>query len=157
VGEALWEVFRAVWIGGQRDCRMLGLTVAQARVMIAVDAGDSISPSELARQLGISRQGMSSAMNYLEGEGLLLRSHSSPDRRSVAVALTPRGRAMFRRLRERQHAVHRRVNGLFSGPEKIAVVRALKNIASELAGSEKVPAYRCSLCAARKSKSGGRP
>jgi DNA-binding MarR family transcriptional regulator len=150
VGEALWNVFRAVWAQGQKDCRVAGLTMPQARVMIAVDAGVSIPPSELARQLGLSRQAMSSAVQHLEDEKLVVRSHSTRDRRQVLISFTPKGRRAFGELRRAQHRIHEQVNRLFAGREKEVLVRSLGRMARELAGEQPWFVYRCTLCAARR-------
>lgn len=147
VGEELTNVFRSVWLRGQQDCRQLGLTVAQARLMMAVDTLDAVPPSLLARYLELTPQAMSSAMNHLEAEGIVRRTHTASDRRQVLVSFTPQGRRLFQRLRARHHAVHRKVNHLFRGRDRVRAVATLRALAGALATGATLPAYRCSLCA----------
>ena len=146
VGEALWDLFRVISIRGQADCRGLGLTLAQGKLLIMLGASASWEPSELARKLDLSRQAMSSAVNHLEREGLVQRIHSPTDRRRIYVRFTPRGRRTYLKLRADHHALHERINRLFSGPERESAVRVLIDIRRALAGTPEVPPYRCALC-----------
>jgi DNA-binding MarR family transcriptional regulator len=157
VGEALWSVFRAIWIAGQRDCRAIRLTMPQARVLFALDLADPVSPSALATRLELSRQAMSSAMLHLEREGLVRREHSTSDRRTVQVRFTPKGRRRLGRLFARQHRLHQRMGRLFSARDGRRLVGELTRIATEVAGDSAAPAYRCPACAAARRATRSRP
>lgn len=146
VGEALWSLFRLLWIRGQAECRELGLTVAQARLLILLGTRTPWEPSGLARHLELSRQAMSSAVNHLEREGLVTRLHSPTDRRRVFVEFTPPGRRVYRRLRAGHHRTHQQVDRLFSATERAVAVRLLSRVRRELAGNAEVLPYRCALC-----------
>lgn len=146
VGEALWGLFRLIWLRGQAECRDLGLTVAQARLLVMLGTEVPWEPSDLARHLELSRQAMSSAVNHLEREGLVSRVHSPTDRRRVFVEFTPRGRRIFLRLRAGHHRMHQQINRRFSGAEREAAVRLLATIHRELVGDAEILPYRCTLC-----------
>ena len=146
VGEALWGLFGLIWLRGQAECRDLGLTVAQARLLVRLGTRVPWEPSDLARHLELSRQAMSSAVNHLEREGLVTRVHSPTDRRRVFVEFTPRGRRVFLRLRAGHHRMHQQIDRLFSRTERETVVRFLSAIRRELAGGEELLPYRCALC-----------
>jgi DNA-binding MarR family transcriptional regulator len=147
VGEALSNLVRAVFLGGQRDCRAQGLTVAQARLLTVVAATGAVSPSELGRQLGLSRQAMSSASHFLEKEGLIARAHAPNDRRQVLLLLTAQGRRRYRAVEARQHRVHRRLEKLIPEAERAPMARELMHLAEGLANSRSIHWYRCSRCA----------
>lgn len=146
VGELLGDLFRVLWVRGQAECRALGLTIAQARLLGMLGSPASAEPSELARHLELSRQAVSSAVNHLEREGLVARVHSPTDRRRVLIEFTPAGRRVFRRLRAGHHEMHRRIDRLFSGTEREAAVRILSAIRGDLVGNAELPPYRCPLC-----------
>jgi DNA-binding MarR family transcriptional regulator len=55
------------------------------------------SPSELAKQLGLTRGALSARLGPLEAEGLITRTVDRGDRRRVHVRLTARGRRAFDR------------------------------------------------------------
>ena len=135
LGEVLWSSFRHLGIRGQSECRDLGLTVAQARLLVLLGTPSPWEPSDLARHLELSRQAMSSAVNHLEQEGLVTRLHSPTDRRRVFVELTPHGRRIFLRLRAGHHRMHQQVNRLFLGVERDTAVRLLSSIRCVLAGA----------------------
>ena len=147
VAEAFWNAARAAWLRGKGDCRNIGLTNAQASVLFAVGFLGPIFPSELARQLGLSRQATSSAMNHLERQGLVRRAHSDDDRRRVPVTFTEKGRRNFEQLRSRQHAMHRTINRAFTGHGQSRAIAVLATIAREIDPSGSVPTYPCALCA----------
>ncbi|MCI4318644.1 MAG: MarR family transcriptional regulator [Thermoplasmata archaeon] len=155
VAEAFWNTARAAWLRGKGDCRNIGLTNAQASVLFAVGFRGPIFPSELARQLGLSRQATSSAMNHLERQGLVRRAHSEQDRRRVPVAFTDKGRRNFERLRSRQHAIHRAINGAFSGSKRSTALAVLSTIAKEIDPARTVPTYPCALCTRERARRRG--
>ena len=155
VGEALSNLFRAVAIGRQRDCRAQGFTMAQARLLGIVAASGAVNPSELARQLGLSRQAMSSASLSLEREGLIGRTHRPNDRRQVLLSLTPKGRTRYRALEARQHRVHRRLEELVPPGERSRLAQEFMLLAQGLATSNSIRWYRCSRCAAGLRRIGG--
>ena len=155
VGEALWGLFRLIWLRGQAECRELGLTVAQARLLVMLGTQVPWEPSDLARHHELSRQAKSSAVNHLEREGLVTRVHSPTDHRRVFVEFTPRGRRIFLKLRAGHHRMHQQINRLFSRTERETAVRLLSAIHRELAGGAELLPYRCALCrpeAAAKSR-----
>lgn len=147
VGEALWDLFRVISIRGQAECRELGLTLAQGKLLIMLGAQSSWEPSTLARKLDLSRQAMSSAVNHLEHEGLVTRLHSPTDHRRVFVELTRRGRVLHGKLQTGHHRMHRQINRLFSGSDRERAVEILAAIRRELAGTLEPLPYRCQFCA----------
>jgi DNA-binding MarR family transcriptional regulator len=157
VAESFWNAARAAWLRGKGDCRNIGLTNAQAAVLFAVGFRGPIFPSELARQLGLSRQATSSAMNHLERQGLVRRARSTEDRRRVPVTFTEKGRRDFERLRSRQHAIHRAINGAFAGANRSTALTVLSTIRREIDPAQSVPTYPCALCAKERPTQRGRP
>lgn len=71
-----------------------GVTRAELAVLEAV-AGDELAPSELAERAGVTRAGMTKRLDRLERAGLVERTPTPGDRRSVLVRATAAGRAML--------------------------------------------------------------
>ncbi|SDT37917.1 MarR family winged helix-turn-helix transcriptional regulator [Microlunatus soli] len=70
------------------------------------------TPAQLASRAGVTRAGMTSRIERLVRNGLVTRSEDPHDRRSVLIAVTPAGRAAWKRI------VHRwgeHEQGLFAG------------------------------------------
>ena len=58
---------------------------------LALHAGEDIYPSDLSRELRLSRSRITSTLNSLRGKELVEMHHSQQDRRRVKVAITQAG------------------------------------------------------------------
>jgi DNA-binding MarR family transcriptional regulator len=67
-------------------------------------------------------------LQTLEGKGLLKRDRGSGDKRLVVVTLTPKGRALMKKLFPDFNAHEQRVLGGFSEAEKKELTVALRKI-----------------------------
>lgn len=72
---------------------------------------EGLTMSELGRMLLVSGGNVTVIVDGLEKEGLVARTHSSADRRTVEVSLTPHGLAEFERIAMGHEA---EINRLFS-------------------------------------------
>jgi len=59
---------------------------------------DAMAPSVLAEKIGMTRGAISKIVDRLEAKGLLKRTTGDEDRRYLALALTPQGRAIVPKL-----------------------------------------------------------
>jgi DNA-binding MarR family transcriptional regulator len=76
-----------------------GTTLPRFDVMAALwRRREGLTMSELGRLLLVSGGNVTVIVDGLEREGLVIRVHSSADRRTVAVSLTTRGLAEFERI-----------------------------------------------------------
>ncbi|MDB5660575.1 MAG: transcriptional regulator, MarR family [Cypionkella sp.] len=74
---------------------------------------DGVTMSELSRMLLVSNGNATAVVDRLEKDGLVLRTQSDQDRRTVFVALTPQGLANFEGLAsDHERAVDRLFGGL---------------------------------------------
>ena len=73
---------------------------------------DGVTMSELSRMLLVSNGNATAVVDRLEKDGLVRRTQSDTDRRTVFVALTPEGLAQFEGLAGDHEA---EVNKLFAG------------------------------------------
>ncbi len=72
----------------------LGLTHPQYLVMLALWGAEPLSVTELSRMLELDAGTLSRLLKRLEAAGLVRRDRNPADERSLAVALTERGRAL---------------------------------------------------------------
>jgi DNA-binding MarR family transcriptional regulator len=70
----------------------LSLTGFEALRRIAEAPGERATMGEVADAVGLSRPGVTSTVNRLEAEGLVLRERVGEDRRLLHARLTPAGR-----------------------------------------------------------------
>ena len=64
----------------------------QGRVLAALNQNPQISQKELTQQLGMSKQSLAELLGKLEKSGMIRRTQSEKDKRSVIVHLEPKGR-----------------------------------------------------------------
>jgi DNA-binding MarR family transcriptional regulator len=83
-----------------------GVTVAQYWVLRTLWIEDGITHIELGQRVGIEKAGITSIIQNMEKQGLILRRRNDEDRRKFNLFLTERGRA----LREPVLACARQVN-----------------------------------------------
>jgi DNA-binding MarR family transcriptional regulator len=74
----------------------LSLTGFEALRWIAETPGERASMGEVADALGLSRAAVTSTINRLVTEGLVVRERAQEDRRLLHARLTPTGRQRFR-------------------------------------------------------------
>ncbi|MET9269867.1 MarR family transcriptional regulator [Kribbella sp. NPDC003557] len=72
----------------------MGLTHPQYLVMLALWEFEPVSVKDLSRMLQLEPATLSPLLKRLEAAGLLRRDRSRADERSLAVALTDKGRAL---------------------------------------------------------------
>lgn len=76
-------------------------SLPQARVLYELAQAPGLTASELAARLALDPGHVSRLWQGLAREGVVRHTRSAADRRSVALSLTPSGRAAFRRLDRR--------------------------------------------------------
>jgi len=86
--------------------------------------------SELSRMLLVSNGNATTVVDRLESDGLVARSPSQTDRRTVFVALTPEGFAQFEGLASEHEAEVARVFGGLSEADLDAMTDILKRAQS---------------------------
>jgi len=70
----------------------LGLTAMQWRPMISIYKGVADTPAELARLAGVDTSAMTRTLDRLEAKGLVRRTRSNEDRRTIKIELTETGK-----------------------------------------------------------------
>jgi DNA-binding MarR family transcriptional regulator len=110
---------------------------------------------DLRQVLGLTHSAAVRLIDGLVADGHVARRQSRGDRRSVALALTPSGRAAARRiLRARTRAVERTLDGLTDAQQRSLTVLAERltsdmagvRLAARAEGSPPAGGWLCRLC-----------
>ncbi|HZU73043.1 MAG TPA: MarR family transcriptional regulator [Acidimicrobiales bacterium] len=110
-----------------------GLTPSQLSVLSSLDLHGPLSLGDLAAHEGVQPPSVTRMAGALEEAGLVRRSGSESDRRSVVVSLTAEGRRALDDLRRQRDAwLARRLSGL--SPEQVAALEAALPVLEELLG-----------------------
>ena len=106
-----------------------GTTLPRFDVMAALyRRRDGVTMSDLSRMLLVSNGNATAVVDRLEADGLVRRSPSDKDRRTVFAALTPEGLALFEGLAAEHEAEVNRIFGGLSGEELDLMTEGLKQM-----------------------------
>ncbi len=130
-GEALTalilETFRlngALLAAGNRLTKSVGMTSARWQVMGAVvGSKHSLTVAQIARRMGLARQGVQRIVNDLTGLGLVVLEENIDHKRSPLVSVTQEGAKVMESVDEAQADW---VNGLCDGLTQVQIVGALE-------------------------------
>jgi DNA-binding MarR family transcriptional regulator len=93
-------------------------------------------PTELADQMGITKQSVNDLLAHLEQHGYLIREPDLVDRRARVVHLSPKGRRLEKTVTRESRAAELRIVEIL-GPRRFAHLReALEDLADAFSESE---------------------
>ena len=106
LGNLAVEIFRlngALLSSGNSMTRDLGMSSSRWQVVGAIEmAGRPLSVSQIARNMGLTRQSVQRLVNELEADGFVVLADNPNHRRASLASLTPTGRRVFRKIMDRQ-------------------------------------------------------
>jgi DNA-binding MarR family transcriptional regulator len=106
----------------------LDLRPAQYSALVLIDANPGCKQSEAAEALGIMQPNFVALMDDLEAGGLAVRAPSKSDRRSHALELTNKGRAVLRKAGDVIVAHEARVTDGLEPHEKQMLLALLEKV-----------------------------
>ena len=109
-----------------------GITLAQLRMLKALDEHADISAAELARICFITPQSMQAVVTRAERAGWIIRTASLSNRRVLAAALTPAGRQVLERGLAFAADIEQRIWGTTTAPELQAFNATLRKVLQRL-------------------------
>ena len=113
------------------------LSPSQVAALATIDRHGPLTPSELAGRERVQRPTATRVIARLEEAGLVDRTQDPADRRSFVVALTPSGRELLARVRSRKDAyLSRRLRDL-DADERATLDRAAAILERVLEGAER--------------------
>jgi len=110
--------------------RPAGWSLAGFRVMFILWVIGPTESHEIARLAGLSRAAISSAVNTLERDGLVLRQRESTDRRLVTVHLTEDGDARLAAAYAEQNARERELLQDLSDDELATLTELMRRVSA---------------------------
>lgn len=127
---ALRRIIRAVDLHSRRLLDEHGLTGPQLVTLRAIAEESPLSPAMIAERVHLSRGTVTGILSRLESHGLVARTPSAADRRSVEIALSDLGRSVLARtpslLQERFRSELRKL----AEWEQLLLLSTLQRIAS---------------------------
>ena len=94
--------------------------------------GQAAAPGELAERMGVTPATVTGLLDGLESDGLVERTRSAEDRRSVRARLTPGGRKFLDRVMPERFLIISRLMARLSEGDRRALVRLLDTISMGL-------------------------
>jgi DNA-binding MarR family transcriptional regulator len=110
---ALVRTYARLWDQVEAQMRQAsGLTMPRYDVLMQLDvAGGRLGLTELASSIVLSPSGLSKLLDRMEASELIRREPDARDARSTFAQITPRGRSLVRKARDRHHTWLQQVVG----------------------------------------------
>jgi DNA-binding MarR family transcriptional regulator len=132
---AFWAAKKAMAEAAEAAYRQHGVWPGQQFILQALWAQDGQTPGELAKRLDLATPTVTRTASRMAATGLLRREAHPSDARLVRLCLTDRGRELEDTMAaERLRLTGRALDGL-SADEREHLVRLLKKVHLNLAGS----------------------
>ena len=93
-------------------CREEGLTVLQTMMLFLIRSEGNLSVGDLSNYFNITHSNASTLCKKLEKDGLLCRTRSKKDERSVLISVTEQGTDMIERMLERGKSIASSLNDI---------------------------------------------
>lgn len=137
---ALRRIMRAVDLHSRQLFEEHGLTGPQLATLRAIAEAGRLSPAAIAERVHLSRPTVTGIASRLFERGLVGRTSSPEDRRSVELSLTDRGRSVLERAPSLLQERFRRRLGTLQEWEHLQLLSTLQRIASMMDATERDPA-----------------
>jgi DNA-binding MarR family transcriptional regulator len=141
LGKLIVEIFRLNGVllrEGDRLTEDLAMTSARWQVLGALElAREPLTASQIAREMGLTRQSVQRIVNELGADGFISFSGNPEHRRAKLIAPTGKGRRTFREIMRRQVDWTRRVLAVAAVSERRireaeSVIRKLRETLEEI-------------------------
>jgi DNA-binding MarR family transcriptional regulator len=116
------------------DLRDAKLSQGDAHILALLDAKSPATIAELHRWLAHKRSTLTSILDRLSERGFITRTVGAADRRTFVIALTPRGRAMARRVSRHLAALEGAVEERVTRADIAAFLKVLDALETEAEG-----------------------
>jgi MarR family transcriptional regulator, temperature-dependent positive regulator of motility len=109
-----------------------GLTHRQFTVLLAADAHEGRSQTELVKMTGIDRSTLADLVARLMAQGYVQRRRTKDDARTNAIRLTPIGKKMLKQAQSGAEEVDRQLLAILPNAERKSLLESLTSMASEM-------------------------
>jgi DNA-binding MarR family transcriptional regulator len=97
-GHLVWRAYQLTWQIFAEEVAPLDITPVQEALLLVLSRRSEVDQKTLAELVALDRSTAGNVIDRLEKRGLLTRTQNDVDRRARLVSLTPRGRALSRKL-----------------------------------------------------------
>jgi len=129
---AFWGAKHALATAAAAAFSQHGVHEGQQFILRRLWAEDGQSPGEIAKRLGLATPTVTRAATRMEAAGLLRREPHPTDRRLVRLVLTERGRLLEKVIAAETDVLTERALATFGPAERVAIIRALREIRRNL-------------------------
>lgn len=112
------------------DDRQSDLTLPQYRALVVLGSRGGLNVTVLAEEVGVHQTTASRLVARLVADGLVERETNADNRREVRLGLTPDGRALLARVRERREGDLAAILGRMPAADRAAATEALRAFAA---------------------------
>jgi len=105
-----------------------GLTQAQWRVLVMIDAFGPVSSNQIVRTIVMDKGQLSRVLKGMAEQGMIDLVHSESDQRSHIISMTQKGRSLFERARPAMTARQRAISETLTGEEFDILIRAFDRL-----------------------------
>lgn len=113
----------------------LGMTARQYNYLSVIYVEERVTPNEIGTLIHTANPTVTSMLNALERDGLILREQHPEDGRSSVVTLTPRGKALYEKAFQLHHDPIEETMGALSPDERKKLVDVLVRLGDSFANS----------------------
>ncbi|MGN0193875.1 MAG: MarR family winged helix-turn-helix transcriptional regulator [Pseudoramibacter sp.] len=114
----------------QKTARDIGLSPGQPKVLECLDSGQALSPREIGKLCRIDKATMTSLLQKMERDGLVVRFANPEDHRSKLVQLTDKGMEMARQINTSYSQIDAAALACLSTEEKQQFLKWIRLVAS---------------------------
>lgn len=107
----------------------LDLTITQCIVLKNLSQNDNCKMSELSGALRVTLANMTSMADRMERDGYLRRVPDSEDRRIVRIRMTPKGKNIVKKMKEKRRKGLISILGKITDEEKESLLKIMTKIA----------------------------
>lgn len=110
---------------------------AQGHILYVLWQGDHLPIVELARRTGLAKTTLTSMLDRMEGQGLIVRQYDPEDRRQIRIQLTEYARGLERKYKEVSDEMSRLFYKGFTDEEIMRLDAELEKVLNNLEEEER--------------------
>ncbi len=131
IEELLFEFQKRIYGAIKSDVRSINCSLPQMDILKALTEHESLSLTDLAAILQVSKPSASVMIDTMERHGLLARSVQKNDRRSISIRLTPKSKKMVETIAKKKKALIQKLLTKLSGTQKQELSVLLETLLNE--------------------------
>jgi DNA-binding MarR family transcriptional regulator len=142
--EQLLEIDRIIGMRSRSDATCCGVTLPQCHTLMTIGKNGPMPLKQLAAALGLDKSTLSRTVDGLVTIGLLERTSSPDDRRSVVITLSENGKKVFEHINATWQAFCASLFSLLPRNKQAQVTESLGLIISAINANHATSGAQCS-------------